>query len=470
VIIPVILCGGAGTRLWPMSRNEYPKQLLSLVGNRSLLQQTIGRLEGIDGIQDPVLICNEAHRFLVAEQLREVGIQAQAIILEPEGKNTAPAVSLALQWAALVEEDDPLLLILPSDHVIREEEAFKRSVDHAARLAKANYLVTFGIAPRAPETGFGYLEHGEAIEEAGFVLRRFHEKPDEQTAIEYLRSGHYSWNSGMFLFSRNNGVQAFERWAPSIWDSVGNAWASRTEDFDFLRPDPIAFSNCLSDSIDYAVMEQADHAAIVPMEAGWSDLGSWSSVWEEGEKDDLGNVVKGDVVLEATSNALIQAEHRLVAAAGVSDITIIETADAVLVADRSASQSVKSLVQRLSGLKRNESSAHRRVFRPWGWYEAIDQGAQHQVKRISVSPGARLSLQKHQHRAEHWIVVSGTARVTCDDQIFELLENQSTYIPQGSVHRLENPGTLPLEIIEVQSGSYLGEDDIVRFEDNYGRA
>ena len=453
-----------------MSRNEYPKQLLSLVGNRSLLQQTIGRLEGIDGIQDPVLICNEAHRFLVAEQLREVGIQPQAIILEPEGKNTAPAVSLALQWAALVEEDDPLLLILPSDHVIRDEEAFKRSVDHAGRLAKANYLVTFGIAPRAPETGFGYLEHGEAIEEAGFVLRRFHEKPDEQTAIKYLRSGHYSWNSGMFLFSRDNGVQAFERWARSIWDSVGDAWASRTEDFDFLRPDPIAFSNCLSDSIDYAVMEQADHAAIVPMEAGWSDLGSWSSVWEVGEKDDFGNVVKGDVVLEATSNALIQAEHRLVAAAGVSDITIIETADAVLVADRSASQSVKSLVQRLSGLKRNESSAHRRVFRPWGWYEAIDQGPQHQVKRISVSPGARLSLQKHQHRAEHWIVVSGTARVTCDDQIFELFENQSTYIPQGSVHRLENLGTLPLEIIEVQSGSYLGEDDIVRFEDNYGRA
>jgi len=453
-----------------MSRNEYPKQLLSLVGNRSLLQQTIGRLEGIDGIQDPVLICNEAHRFLVAEQLREVGIQPQAIILEPEGKNTAPAVSLALQWAALVAEGDPLLLILPSDHVIRDEEAFKRSVDHAARLAKANYLVTFGIAPRAPETGFGYLEHGEAIEEAGFVLRRFHEKPDEQTAIKYLRSGHYSWNSGMFLFSRANGVQAFERWARSIWDSVGDAWASRTEDFDFLRPDPIAFSNCLSDSIDYAVMEQADHAAIVPMEAGWSDLGSWSSVWEVGEKDDFGNVVKGDVVLEATSNALIQAEHRLVAAAGVSDITIIETADAVLVADRSASQSVKSLVQRLSELKRNESSAHRRVFRPWGWYEAIDQGPQHQVKRISVSPGARLSLQKHQHRAEHWIVVSGTARVTCDDQIFELFENQSTYIPQGSVHRLENPGTLPLEIIEVQSGSYLGEDDIVRFEDNYGRA
>jgi len=453
-----------------MSRNEYPKQLLSLVGNRSLLQQTIGRLEGIDGIQDPVLICNEAHRFLVAEQLREVGIQPQAIILEPEGKNTAPAVSLALQWAVLVEEDDPLLLILPSDHVIRDEEAFKRSVDHAGRLAKANYLVTFGIAPRAPETGFGYLEHGEAIEEAGFVLRRFHEKPDEQTAIKYLRSGHYSWNSGMFLFSRDNGVQAFERWARSIWDSVGDAWASRTEDFDFLRPDPIAFSNCLSDSIDYAVMEQADHAAIVPMEASWSDLGSWSSVWEVGEKDDFGNVVKGDVVLEATSNALIQAEHRLVAAAGVSDITIIETADAVLVADRSASQSVKSLVQRLSGLKRNESSAHRRVFRPWGWYEAIDQGPQHQVKRISVSPGARLSLQKHQHRAEHWIVVSGTARVTCDDQIFELFENQSTYIPQGSVHRLENPGTLPLEIIEVQSGSYLGEDDIVRFEDNYGRA
>ena len=453
-----------------MSRNEYPKQLLSLVGNRSLLQQTIGRLEGIDGIQDPVLICNEAHRFLVAEQLREVGIQPQAIILEPEGKNTAPAVSLALQWAALVAEGDPLLLILPSDHVIRDEEAFKRSVDHAARLAKANYLVTFGIAPRAPETGFGYLEHGEAIEEAGFVLRRFHEKPDEQTAIKYLRSGRYSWNSGMFLFSRDNGVQAFERWARSIWDSVGDAWASRTEDFDFLRPDPIAFSNCLSDSIDYAVMEQADHAAIVPMEAGWSDLGSWSSVWEVGEKDDFGNVVKGDVVVEATSNALIQAEHRLVAAAGVSDITIIETADAVLVADRSASQSVKSLVQRLSGLKRNESSAHRRVFRPWGWYEAIDQGPQHQVKRISVSPGARLSLQKHQHRAEHWIVVSGTARVTCDDQIFELFENQSTYIPQGSVHRLENPGTLPLEIIEVQSGSYLGEDDIVRFEDNYGRA
>ena len=453
-----------------MSRNEYPKQLLSLVGNRSLLQQTIGRLEGIDGIKDPVLICNEAHRFLVAEQLREVGIQPQAIILEPEGKNTAPAVSLALQWAGLVEEDDPLLLILPSDHVIQDEEAFKRSVDHAARLAKANYLVTFGIAPRAPETGFGYLEHGEAIEEAGFVLRRFHEKPDEQTAIKYLRSGHYSWNSGMFLFSRDNGVQAFERYAGSIWDSVGDAWASRTEDFDFLRPDPIAFSNCLSDSIDYAVMEQADHAAIVPMEAGWSDLGSWSSVWEVGEKDDFGNVVKGDVVLEATSNALIQAEHRLVAAAGVSDITIIETADAVLVADRSASQSVKSLVQRLSGLKRNESSAHRRVFRPWGWYEAIDQGPQHQVKRISVSPGARLSLQKHQHRAEHWIVVSGTARVTCDDQIFELFENQSTYIPQGSVHRLENLGTLPLEIIEVQSGSYLGEDDIVRFEDNYGRA
>ncbi len=453
-----------------MSRNEYPKQLLSLVGNRSLLQQTIGRLEGIDGIKDPVLICNEAHRFLVAEQLREVGIQPQAIILEPEGKNTAPAVSLALQWAGLVEEDDPLLLILPSDHVIQDEEAFKRSVDHAARLAKANYLVTFGIAPRAPETGFGYLEHGEAIEEAGFVLRRFHEKPDEQTAIKYLRSGHYSWNSGMFLFSRDNGVQAFERYAGSIWDSVGDAWASRTEDFDFLRPDPIAFSKCLSDSIDYAVMEQADHAAIVPMEAGWSDLGSWSSVWEVGEKDDFGNVVKGDVVLEATSNALIQAEHRLVAAAGVSDITIIETADAVLVADRSASQSIKSLVQRLSGLKRNESSAHRRVFRPWGWYEAIDQGPQHQVKRISVSPGARLSLQKHQHRAEHWIVVSGTARVTCDDQIFELFENQSTYIPQGSVHRLENLGNLPLEIIEVQSGSYLGEDDIVRFEDNYGRA
>jgi len=453
-----------------MSRNEYPKQLLNLVGNRSLLQQTIGRLEGIEGIQDPVLICNEAHRFLVAEQLREVGIQSQAIILEPEGKNTAPAVSLALQWARVIEEGDPLLLILPSDHVIRDQEAFKRSVNRAAHLARANFLVTFGIAPRGPETGFGYLEQGEAIEEAGFVLRRFHEKPDEETALAYLRSGNYSWNSGMFLFSRNEGVQAFERWAPTIWHSVGDAWASRTEDFDFLRPDPIAFSNCLSDSIDYAVMEQADRAAIVPMDAGWSDLGSWSSVWEVGEKDDFGNVLKGDVVLESTKNALIHAEHRLVAAAGVSDITIIETADAVLVADRGASQSVKSLVQRLSGLKRTESSAHRRVFRPWGWFEAIDQGPRHQVKRICVSPGARLSLQKHQHRAEHWIVVSGTARVTCDDQIFELLENQSTYIPQGSVHRLENPSTLPLEIIEVQSGSYLGEDDIVRFEDNYGRA
>ncbi len=468
MIVPVILCGGSGTRLWPLSRRAYPKQLLNLVGDHSLLQQTVTRLEGIRDMAPPLLISNEEHRFLVAEQMREIGVEPQRIILEPVGRNTAPAVCLALEWAA-EHATEATFLILPSDHVIEDLAAFQHAVAAAVALADQDYLVTFGIAPTSPETGYGYVERGNPIESLGFELQRFVEKPSSQLAAEYIASGQFSWNGGMFAFKRQVACDAFKEWAKPIADAVKQAWSGRTEDLNFSRPDSEGFAQCPSDSIDYAVMEHVKHAAIVPMDAGWSDLGSWASVWDIGDKTEAGNVFSGDVIAENTEHTLIKAEHRLVGVAGVSGLTIIETADSVLVADREASQSIKTLVAKLEESGREESVTHRRIYRPWGWYESVDQGDRHQVKRILVNPGSRLSLQKHEHRAEHWIVVKGKARVTRGDEVLDLLENQSTYIPQGCVHRLENLESTPLEIIEVQSGSYLGEDDITRLDDEYGR-
>ena len=469
MIVPVVLCGGSGTRLWPLSRQDYPKQLLSLVSERSLLQDTVLRIAGETDVDAPLLICNEAHRFLVAEQMREIGVSPRAIILEPEGRNTAPAVALALAWATN-HEPGATLIVLPSDHVIRDEAAFRSAVKYASELAGSGYLVTFGVKAETPETGYGYVERGDAINDHGYALTRFVEKPSKERAQEYLDSGRFSWNGGMFAFSVEAITKAFQQFASPIYDAVSKAWENSAQDQDFVRPDSELFAACPSDSIDYAIMEKTDHAAIVPLDAGWSDVGSWSALWEVSSKDDFGNVARGDVIVDSATNNFVHASHRLVAVAGIEGVTVIETADAVLVAGKDASQGVKEIVNTLVQSSREESVSHRRVYRPWGWYEGVDHGERHQVKRICVNPAAKLSLQKHHHRAEHWIVVSGTARVTCDDQIFELFENQSTYIPQGSVHRLENLGTLPLEIIEVQSGSYLGEDDIVRFEDNYGRA
>ncbi len=472
MLIPVILSGGAGTRLWPLSRELYPKQLLPLTGTRTMLQQTVLRLEGL-GAQAPVIVCNEAHRFLVAEQLRQLRITPRATILEPFGRNTAPAIALAahaaLKGNALdAAAVDPVLLVLPADHVIRDVPAFQAAVRTAHAAADAGQLVTFGIVASAAETGYGYIQRGSASG-AAFRIARFVEKPDAGRAREFVQSGDYYWNSGMFMFRARRYLEELARFAPEMARICQAAFAAAKADLDFTRLDAASFERCPSDSIDYAVMEKTADAVVVPLAAGWSDVGSWSALHAASDADAHGNVTHGDVISEDTSGSYLYAESRLVAAVGLKDHVVVETKDAVLVAPKDRVQDVKRLVLQLKERGRYEHSLHREVFRPWGSYDSIENGARFQVKRLKVKPGAALSLQMHHHRAEHWVVVAGTARITRGDEVFLLEENQSTYIPIGVRHRIENPGMIPLEIIEVQSGSYLGEDDIVRFEDVYGR-
>lgn len=470
-IVPVILSGGSGTRLWPLSREHYPKQLLALVGEETLLQQTAVRLDGMANVAAPLVVCNEEHRFLVAEQLRQCGRTARTILLEPFGRNTAPALTLAA-LTLLENGHDPVLLVMPADHVIRNRTLFQRAVAEGARLATEGRLVTFGIVPTQPETGYGYIRKGKRVTAGASAhdVDAFVEKPDATRAAEYLASGQYLWNSGIFMMRAGAWLTEMERHRNDIAHICREAYKRGKADADFFRVDRATFDNCPSDSIDYAVMEKTGEAVVVPLDAGWSDVGAWSSLWQVCDRDAQGNAVRGDVLAVDTCDTLLYAEHRLLAAVGLRDMIVVETADAVLVAHRDRAQEVKEIVQRLKDDKREEHIAHRRVYRPWGHYESIDRGERFQAKRITVNPGAALSLQMHHHRAEHWVVVKGRARVTRDDEVFELTENQSTYIPIGTKHRLENSGAEPLEMIEVQSGSYLGEDDIVRFEDRYRRS
>jgi mannose-1-phosphate guanylyltransferase/mannose-6-phosphate isomerase len=463
-VVPIILCGGAGTRLWPLSRELYPKQLLPLVDDNSLLQNTILRLK--KGTQDPVLICNEEHRFLVAEQLREIGLDQATIMLEPEGRNTAPAVALGAHQ--VLADGDAVLLVLPSDHVIPDNAAFLKALADAVALAEQDYLVTFGVTPTRAETGYGYINAGDSVG-AGQQVAAFVEKPDLATAEKYVASGNYFWNSGMFVFKASNYLAELARQRSDIADAVETSFQGVSKDDVFTRVDQSAFAACPKESIDYAVMENTVKAAMVPLDAGWSDIGSWDALWAVSQKDEAHNTLVGDVIVEDVNNSYVRAEHRLVSVVGVDDLVVVETADAVLVTTQNQAQHVKKIVTSLQSSEREERMTHRKVFRPWGNYEGIDNGDRYQVKRIVVQPGASLSLQKHHHRAEHWIVVRGTAQVTRGEEVFQLAENESTYIPIGTVHRLENPGRIPLEMIEVQSGSYLGEDDIVRLDDNYGR-
>jgi mannose-1-phosphate guanylyltransferase/mannose-6-phosphate isomerase len=491
VITPVVLSGGSGTRLWPLSRELYPKQLLPLTGGgETMLQATVARTVGLPGVGAPVVVCNEAHRFMVAEQLRQAGVEGTRIVLEPVGRNTAPAIALAAHAAlgadgtgASAGADDPLLLVLPADHVVRDVTAFQAAVRAALPAAAAGRLVTFGVVPDAPETGYGYIRRaaeplagvagaGSAVVGAAgavYPIDRFVEKPDLATAQGFLASGEYYWNSGMFLFGARRYLRELETQAPDIAAAVAAAFGAAQGDLDFLRIDAEAFAACRSDSIDYAVMEKTREAVVVPLAAGWSDVGSWSSLHAAVESDGDGNVLRGDVIAEDTRDSFVFSESRLVATVGLDSHVVVETKDAVLVAPRDRVQDVKALVARIKSAGRSEHSLHREVFRPWGSYDSVESGERYQVKRLSVNPGASMSLQLHHHRAEHWIVVSGTARITRNDEVFLLEENESTFIPLGAKHRIENPGKIPLHIIEVQSGSYLGEDDIVRFEDRYGR-
>jgi mannose-1-phosphate guanylyltransferase/mannose-6-phosphate isomerase len=463
MIFPVILSGGSGSRLWPLSREFYPKQLLRLTGDRTLLQETALRTHGLPGAQAPLLVCNEEHRFLVAEQIRELALRPQEILLEPFGRNTAPALTLA---ALALQERAPtgLMLVMAADHVIADVPAFQRAVRIGIELAGNGALVTFGIVPILPETGYGYIRRGD-----DFRVRQFVEKPDRDTAQRYLEQGDYLWNSGIFLMTVESWLNEIGRHRPDILDACRVARANGTRDADFYRVETKAFERCPSDSIDYAVMEKTERANVVPLDAGWSDVGAWSSLWHISQRDAEGNVSQGDVLTHATRNTLAIAQHRLVATVGVSDMIVVETPDAVLVAHKDRAQDVREIVERLKREKRTEHQIHRRVYRPWGSYEGVDSGDRFQVKHLTIKPRSSLSLQLHLHRAEHWIVVRGTARVTCGEKTFELSENQSTYIPVGTKHRLENPGDTALEIIEVQSGDYLGEDDIQRFDDLYNR-
>ena len=474
---PVILSGGSGTRLWPLSRQAYPKQFLSLLGEQTMLQATAGRVVGLDaGIEllPPLVVCNEDHRFLVAEQLREVDQSPAAIILEPIGRNTAPALTLAA-LAARQDGADPVLIAMPADHVIGDADSFRAQVRAAAPLAEAGDVITFGIVPNAPETGFGYIKRGAPLSDTGaYLLERFVEKPDLATAEQYLASGDYLWNAGIFMLKASRWLELIGRYQADILAACEAAVGAGQADLDFCRVDKQQFLACPADSIDYAVMEPLSNAEdaralVLPLDAQWSDIGAWSALWAVREQDAAGNACHGDVLALEACNNLLHADRRMIAAVGVDNLIVVETADAVLVTTRERSQEVKQIAEHLKASGREEHRFHKRVHRPWGAYEGIDEGDRFQVKRLTVNPGASLSLQMHHHRAEHWIVVRGTARVTRGDDVFLLSENQSTYIPLGEKHRLENPGSVPLEIIEVQSGSYLGEDDIVRFDDVYKR-
>jgi mannose-1-phosphate guanylyltransferase / mannose-6-phosphate isomerase len=480
LIQPVVLSGGPGTRLWPLSREKYPKQLLPLIGEDSLLQATVRRVEGVVGLEvaPPMVVCNEEYRFVIAEQLRVMG-KPGTIVLEPLGRNTAPALAIAA-LQAIQSGADPVLLVMPADHVIVDVAAFQAVVRQGAALAEDGAVVTFGITPDAPETGYGYIQSGDAFGAHGAKrIARFVEKPDLATAQSYLDAGSYSWNSGLFMVRASVWLEALEACRPDIAAACRAASEHGRVDGEFVRVGKEAFSACPSDSIDYAVMERIAGEQATPsslpvgvvlaLSAGWSDVGAWEALWAVLPKDALGNVAQGDVMMQDSRNTLALSEGRLIACVGVDDLIVVETADAILVANKNRTQDVKKIVDRLKQAGRTEGQTHRKVFRPWGWYDSVDSGERFQVKRIVVKPGASLSLQMHHHRAEHWIVVSGTAKVTVGDKILLLSENESTYIPLGTTHRLENPGKLALEMIEVQSGSYLGEDDIVRFDDVYGR-
>lgn len=469
MIVPVILCGGSGTRLWPLSRNSYPKQLLPLVNDFSLLQDTVSRACKITDSRSPVVICNEVHRFLVAEQLQEINIQSPTLILEPSGKNTAPAATIA-SLQLLANCGDPILLVLPADHAIKNLTEFQNAVSKAKRFAEQGMLVTFGVKPTRAETGYGYIKKGKELDiESGFKVEKFVEKPDIATATDYVDSGNYFWNSGMFMFRASVFLTEIENHSPDILNACRETFAHLTQDLDFLRLSKEYFSRCRSDSIDYAVMEKSKNVAVVTLDAEWSDIGSWDALWEVSGPDQNGNVLQGDVYIDHVNGSYIHAENRMLAVVGVSDHVIVETADAVLVAHKNHCQDVKAIVSQLKQKNRTEVDLHRRVYRPWGYYEVLDGAGAFQVKRIMVKPGARLSLQSHNHRSEHWIVISGVATITRGEEVLELYHNQSTYIPIGTKHRLANHGVDPLIIIEVQCGDYIGEDDIVRYEDQYGR-
>ena len=478
-LYPVIMAGGSGSRLWPLSRILYPKQFLNLNGNETMLQSTLKRLDGLS-CQNPVVICNEVHRFIVAEQLREMGKLTKNIILEPAGRNTAPAIALAALTVDQAEgaDEDPLMLVLAADHVIKDTAAFQKAVTDAIPYAQEGKLVTFGIVPTGPETGYGYIKRGEAValdnpvnapDEVAFRVADFREKPDLATAQSYLESGHYYWNSGMFLFRASRYLEELNKFRADIGSACAEAVGTIDPDLDFVRVDVDAFLRCPDESIDYAVMEKTQDAIVVPMDAGWSDVGSWSSLWEISDKDDLGNVHQGDVISHNSQDNYVFAESSLVTTVGVQNLVVVQTKDAVLIADVNQVQDVKKIVEKIKSAGRQEHHIHREVYRPWGKYDSIDAGARYQVKRITVKPGEKLSLQMHHHRAEHWVVVAGTAKVTKGEEQFILTENESIYIPLGETHSLENPGKISLDLIEVRSGAYLEEDDIVRFQDNYGR-
>ncbi|WP_218353055.1 mannose-1-phosphate guanylyltransferase/mannose-6-phosphate isomerase [Alteromonas lipotrueiana] len=463
---PVILAGGTGSRLWPKSRAALPKQFLALTSEQTMLQETLSRLHGVDA-SHPIVICNEAHRFLVAEQLRQQNVTHGGILLEPVGRNTAPAIALAALHA-LQSDADETLLVLAADHLIKDSQAFHIAIEKAQKLANAGYLVTFGIVPDGPNTGYGYIKAGQELE-TGMIVAEFVEKPDAETAQKYVDSGNYLWNSGMFMFKASRFLEELEKHNPEMLAICKKAIESESQDLDFIRIDADIFATCPDDSIDYAVMEKTSKAAMVPLDAGWSDVGSWSSLWETAEKDENGNAVIGDAILENVKNSYVNAEGRLISVIGLDNVVVVETKDAIMVAHKDKAQDIKNVVNKLKREQRPEYQFHREVFRPWGSYDSIDSGARFQVKRITVKPGEKLSVQMHHHRAEHWIVVSGTASVTVGEKTTMVTENESTYIPIGEVHALENPGKIPLELIEVQSGAYLGEDDIVRFSDRYGR-
>ena len=469
-MIPVILSGGSGSRLWPLSRKQFPKQFLALTGDDTLFQQTIKRLR-LPGMQPPLLVCNQEHRFIVQEQLKEQQLETQATLLEPFGRNTAPAVAIAAM-KLLAEGRDELLLILPADHVLEDQAAFEAALQVAQKAAEHGEMVLFGIPASRPETGYGYIRSmaDDSLPRGVVRVQSFVEKPDEERARAFVESGDYFWNSGMFLFRASRYLEELKQHEPDIYDTCLLALERSTIEDDVVLIDAATFECCPDNSIDYAVMEKTSRACLVPLNAGWNDVGSWSSIWDVHAKDSNGNVTKGDVMVHNSRNCLVHGNGKLVSVIGLDNIVVVETKDAMMIAHRDHVQDVKTVVKQLDAQGRSETQNHCEVYRPWGSYDSVDMGGRFQVKHISVKPGATLSLQMHHHRAEHWIVVSGTAEVTCDDKVFLLTENQSTYIPMTSVHRLSNPGKIPLEIIEVQSGSYLGEDDIERLEDVYGRS
>ena len=468
-IIPVIISGGSGKRLWPLSRKEYPKQYLPLVGDNTMLQETILRLSGLDDVADPIIVCNADHRFLVAEQCQQIGVKNPIILLEPVGRNTAPAIAAAAFQSLKSSDDDTVMLVLSADHVIKDVDAFHDSISIASRQAQEGKLATFGIVPKDANTGYGYIKSSKNNTNGGYKVEEFVEKPDLETAQAYLKQGKYLWNSGMFMFKAEVLIDELTTHSPDIVKLVSDAVNNAKQDLDFIRLDKQAFESSPSDSIDYALMEKSDNVVVVPLDAGWSDVGSWPALYDIDVKDSSGNVLKGDVIVKDTTNTYIYAAHHMITTVGIDNLIVIDTPDATFIASQNKAHEVKSIIASLQKKGRDEAHSNRKVYRPWGWYDSIDSGERFQVKRLYVKPGAKLSLQMHYKRAEHWVVVSGTATVTNGEQTFNLNKGESTYIPLGIIHALENQTRKPLEIIEVQSGTYLGEDDIVRFDDLYGR-